>query len=217
VIDQLVDLAIVKTPADLYLLTAERLVDLEHLAEKSAQKLVASLEKSKTTTYPRFLYALGISDVGESTAAALANDFGSIGELMAADDERLQQVPDVGPIVAANVRAFFHEPHNRDVIAKLRAAGVSWPAVDKVARHNLPLAGKTFVITGTLSSMTRDEAKARLQSLGARVANTVSKKTSYVVVGEDAGSKAQRAAEIGVPVLREAPLLALLNEFGVSR
>jgi DNA ligase (NAD+) len=213
-IDQLVDLDIVKTPADLYSLSEEQLAKLEHLGEKSAQKVASALERSKDTTYPRFLYSLGIADVGEATAMALANGFGSLQELMVADEERLQQVPDVGPVVAANIRAFFHERHNLDVIEKLRAAGVHWPDVERTTKDNLPLAGKTFVITGTLASMTRDEAKARLQALGARVASAVSKKTNYVVVGDSAGSKAEYAYELGVPTLQEEPLLAMLNEFG---
>jgi DNA ligase (NAD+) len=212
-VDQLVDLDIVKTPADLYSLTAEQLEKLEHLGEKSAHKLVTALEKSKSTTYPRFLYSLGIADVGEATALALANDFGSLDELLAADDERLQQVPDIGPVVAANIRAFFHERHNLDVIEKLVAAGVQWLTGERRGRRELPLAGKTFVITGTLTGMTRDEAKARLQAMGAKVAGTVSKKTSYVVVGESAGSKAGRAGELGVPTLSEASFLEMLGSF----
>jgi DNA ligase (NAD+) len=209
-VDQLVDLNMVKTPADLYTLTAEQLAELEHLGEKSAQKLVAALNKSKDTTYPRFLYSLGIADVGEATALALANDFGSLDELLAADEERLQEVPDVGPVVAANIRAFFHERHNVEVIEKLLASGVHWPAIERRSKDDLPLAGKTFVITGTLNSMTRDEAKARLQSLGAKVSGAVSKNTSYLVVGESAGSKADRAAELNVPILTEEFLQKLL-------
>ncbi|MEO8465092.1 MAG: NAD-dependent DNA ligase LigA [Gammaproteobacteria bacterium] len=212
VVDQLVDLNIVKTPADLYSVTAEQLADLEHLGEKSAQKLMAALDKSKNTTYARFLYSLGIADVGEATAVALANDFGSLDDLLAADEERLQQVPDVGPIVAANIRAFFHERHNLDVIEKLRASDVHWPVVHGRKKDELPLTGKTFVITGTLSSMTRDEAKARLQSLGAKVAGGVSKNTSFVVVGDNAGTKAQQASELKVPILSEAKLLHFLKK-----
>jgi DNA ligase (NAD+) len=213
-IDQLVDRDLVRTPADLYSLTPDRLIGLEHLAEKSAQKLVSALEKSRDTTYQRFLYALGIADVGEATASALATEFGSLEELVGADEERLQQVPDVGPIVAANIRAFFRERHNLEVIEKLRAAGVRWPAVNRMSRDNLPLAGKTFVITGTLTSMTRDRAKQLLEERGANVGNSVSKKTSYVVVGENPGSKADRAVELEIPVLSEGSLLDLL---GASR
>ncbi len=215
-VDQLVDLNIVKTPADLYSLTAEQLAELEHLGDKSAQKLMAALDKSKDTTYPRFLYSLGIADVGEATASALASDFGSLDELLAADDERLQQVADVGPIVAANIRAFFHEHHNLEVIDKLRAAGVHWPAVERTRKDELRLAGKTFVITGTLTSMTRDEAKARLQALGAKVAGSVSKNTTFVVVGDSAGTKAQKARELDLPTLTETNFLHLLNQSGAE-
>ena len=210
-IDQLVDLNIVKTPADLYSLTAEQLAELEHLGEKSAQKLMAALDKSKNTTYARFLYSLGIADVGEATALALANDIGSLDELLAADEERLQQVPDVGPVVAANIRAFFHEHHNIEVIDKLRAAGVHWPIVDQEAKRGLPLAGKVFVITGALTGMTRDEAKARLQALGAKVAGSVSKKTDVLVVGANAGSKLSDALARGVTTWSETDLSSFLR------
>jgi DNA ligase (NAD+) len=211
-VDQLVDQKLVGTPADLYGLTSEHLSELERLGEKSAQKLISALGDSKQTTYPRFLYALGIADVGEATALALANDFGSLEELIGADEERLQQVPDVGPVVAANIRAFFHERHNVEVIAKLRAAGVHWPVVSRVSKRQQPLSGMTFVITGTLESMTRDQAKARLQALGAKVAGSVSKKTSYVVVGDSAGSKAQQAEELDVAMMSESQFLKLLSE-----
>jgi DNA ligase (NAD+) len=177
---------------------------------------MAALDKSKDTTYPRFLYSLGIADVGEATALALANDFGSLDELLAADEERLQQVPDVGPIVAANIRAFFHERHNLDVIEKLRASGARWPAVERRPKHELPLAGKTFVITGTLTSMTRDDAKARLRALGAKVAGGVSKNTSFVIVGDNAGTKAQQARELHIATLTELNFLSLLNKSGAE-
>jgi DNA ligase (NAD+) len=212
-VDQLIELGLVKTPADLYKLNAEQLSDLEHMGEKSAQNLVAALDKSKTTTYPRFLYALGIADVGEATALALANDFGSLEDLLAADEERLQEVPDVGPVVAANIRAFFHERHNVEVIEELLAAGVRWPAIKRIARSELPLAGKTFVITGTLTGLTRDEAKARLQALGAKVAGSVSKHTTYVIIGENPGTKAGRAQELSVPTLQEPAFIDLLTRY----
>ena len=211
-VDQLIDLGLVKTPADLYRLNVEQLAELEHMGEKSADNLVAALEKSKATTYQRFLYALGIAEVGEATALALANDFGSLEELLAADDERLQEVPDIGPVVAANIRAFFHEKHNVKVIEELRAAGVHWPSTKRAAKSDLPLTGKTFVITGTLASMTRDEAKARLQALGAKVVGSVSRKTSYVIMGDSPGTKAQRARDLDVPILQETGLLALLDK-----
>jgi DNA ligase (NAD+) len=210
-IDQLVDQDIVKTPADLYRLTPEQLVELERLGHKSAQKLVAAIEKSKQTTYARFLYGLGIGNVGEATALALANEFGSLDELLAADEERLQQVPDIGPVVATAIHAFFHERHNIDVINALVAAEIRWPAMAARSRDQ-PLLGKTFVITGTLQTMTRDEAKARLQALGAKVAGSVSKKTSAVVVGTDPGSKLQTAESLNVEIWSEEQLRASLGE-----
>jgi DNA ligase (NAD+) len=154
---------------------------------------------------------LGIGNVGEATALAVATDLGSLEELLAADTERLQQVPDVGPVVAASIHAFFNERHNVDVIEKLVRAGIHWPAIARTPRGDLRLAGQTFVITGTLLTMTRDEAKARLQALGAKVAGSVSKKTTFVVVGENAGSKAQQADELGLTKLTEDELVKLLN------
>jgi DNA ligase (NAD+) len=210
-IDQLVDLDIVKTPADLYRLTEEQLAELERLGEKSAKKLVAAIAKSKQTTYARFLYGLGIGNVGEATAAALASEFGELKELLAADEERLQQVPDVGPVVAAAVHAFFNESHNLEVIEALVAAGIHWPAVPKKSR-DLPLRGKTFVITGTLQTMTREEAKARLQALGAKVAGSVSKKTTALVVGSDPGSKLQTALSLNVETWSEEQLRSSIGE-----
>ena len=210
-IDQLVEQGIVETPADLYELTSAQLASLDRLGEKSSEKLIDALRKSKDTTYARFLYGLGISDVGEATAHALANEFGSLDELLRADEERLQQVPDIGPIVAASIHAFFHEPHNVTVIEKLLSSGLHWPQTPKVERERLPLAGQTFVITGTLQSMSRDEAKARVQTLGGKVAGSVSKKTTYAVIGENAGTKAQRADELSIAKLTEDEFLDLLN------
>jgi DNA ligase (NAD+) len=204
VIDQLVERELVKTPADLYALSADDLASLERMGEKSAEKLIGALEKSKSTTLPRFLYALGISDVGEATALLLANEFGDLEPIMEADVARLEEVPDVGPIVAANIRAFFLEQHNRGVIDKLRLAGVRWSPLAAKPKQDLPLAGKTFVITGTLTSMSREEAKMRLQALGAKVAGSVSKKTFAVIVGIEAGSKAAKAEELGVRTMTEA-------------
>jgi DNA ligase (NAD+) len=209
-VDQLVEQDLVKTPADLYRLTAEQLADLERLGEKSAQKLVAAVEKSRETTYARFLYGLGIANVGEATALALANEFGALEELRAADEERLQQVPDIGPVVATAIHAFFHEPHNLEVIDALLKAGVRWPAAAAKSR-DLPLRGKTFVITGSLQSMTRDEAKARLQALGAKVAGSVSKKTTALVVGADPGSKLQAAEALNVEVWTEEQLRSAIG------
>jgi len=210
-IDQLVDQGLVRTPADLYALKLDHLTELEHLGEKSGHKLLAALEKSKDTTFARFLYGLGISDVGEATALALANEFGTLEPLLDADEERLQQVPDVGPVIASSIRAFFHEPHNLGVIKQLRAAGVHWPTMAVRSKEDLPLSGKTVVITGTLKSMTREEAKARLQALGAKVAGSVSKKTTAVVAGDNPGSKLVTAQALGVEVWSEAKLTAMLG------
>jgi DNA ligase (NAD+) len=211
-VDQLVDQGLVATPADLYRLTAEQLAELERLGEKSAAKLVAAVEKSKETSFARFLYALGIGNVGEATALALANEFGSLDDLLAADEERLQRVPDIGPVVAGSIHAFFHEPHNVAVIKDLLAAGVHWPAASRTGPRELPLRGKTFVITGTLQTMTRDEAKARLQALGAKVAGSVSKNTAALIVGAEPGSKLQTAASLNVETWSEDRLRAELGD-----
>ena len=210
-VEQLVERERVRNPADLFSLDAATLADLERMGSKSAANLVEALERGKTTTLARFLYALGIREVGEATALALAEHFGALESLIAADEECLRQVPDVGPVVAAAVRAFFQESHNRDVIVRLRAAGVRWPETAAKSVGDRPLAGKTVVLTGTLESLSRDQASDRLRALGAKVAGSVSKKTDYVVAGRDAGSKLDRARELGVPVLDEAGLLALLE------
>jgi DNA ligase (NAD+) len=210
-VDQLVERGMVQTVADLYRLGGPELAGLDRMGEKSAENLVAAVDRSRETTLARFLFALGIREVGEATARALAAHFGGLDALMDADEETLQAVPDVGPVVARQVASFFRQPHNREVIAGLRAAGVRWP--EAVARRGgTPLAGKTFVLTGALSSMTRDEAKERLQALGARVSASVSKKTSYLVVGAEPGSKLVEAERLGVAILDEAALLALLGE-----
>ncbi|MBK9130559.1 MAG: NAD-dependent DNA ligase LigA [Gammaproteobacteria bacterium] len=212
-IDQLVERGLVESPADLYGLTQEQLAALDRMAEKSAANLHAAIEHSKQTTLARFLYALGIPEVGEATAQQLADEFGDLNAVMAANEERLQQVPDVGPIVAGHIAGFFREPHNLEVIERLRASGVRWPAPERapVAR---PLVGQTFVLTGTLASMTRDEAKERLQRLGAKVAGSVSARTHCVVAGAEAGSKLVKAQELGVPVLDEAQFIELLRAQG---
>lgn len=212
IIDQLVERDVVKTSADLYELTVEQLVHFERMGEKSAQKLVAAIEKSKQTSFGRFLYALGIGNVGEATATALANAFGSLDELLEADEERLQQVPDVGPVVAAAIHSFFHERHNRAVIDALRGVGVRWPAPAPRKASGQPLAGQTFVITGTLQSMTRDDAKTRLQALGAKVSGSVSKKTSALIAGTDPGSKLQAAQSLDVEIWNEDKLRSILGE-----
>jgi len=210
-VEQLVERELVRNPADLFSLDAAALADLERMGAKSATNLVEALERGKTTTLARFLYAIGIREVGEATALVLADHFGALDALMAADEDRLQQVPDIGPVAAAAICAFFQEPHNRDIIARLQAAGVCWPeATTKPASKRL-LAGKTFVLTGTLESLSRDQATAKLRALGAKVAGSVSKKTDYVVAGRDAGSKLDKARELGITVLDEAGLLALLE------
>jgi DNA ligase (NAD+) len=210
-VEQLVERDLVRNPADLYGLDAATLAGLERMGAKSAAKLGEALERSKTTTLARFLYALGIREVGEATALALAGHFGALEALMTADEGRLQQVPDIGPVVAAAIRAFFQEPHNQQVIARLRAAGVHWPETEVERAVERPLAGKIFVLTGTLESLTRDEASDRLRALGARVSGSVSKKTDYVVAGREAGSKLDKARELGLTVLDEAELRALLE------
>ncbi|RTL55641.1 MAG: NAD-dependent DNA ligase LigA [Rhodocyclaceae bacterium] len=210
-VDQLVDAELLHTAADLYHLTLEQVANLERMAEKSAQNLLDAIEKSKQTTLPRFIYALGIRNVGEATAKDLARHFGNLDALMAASEEQLQQVPDVGPVVAASLAHFFAQPHNRDVIAALRKAGVSWAEGEASAAVSSALAGKTFVLTGTLPSLSRDEAKDLIEAKGGKVAGSVSKKTHYVVAGEEAGSKLEKALALGVPVIDESQLKALLE------
>jgi len=210
IIDQLVERGMVHSPADLYRLGQEELAALDRMAEKSAANLVAAIERSRRTTLPRLVYALGIRDVGEATALALASWFGDLDPLMAADPETLMEVPDVGPVVAGHIRAFFDEPHNREVIAKLRERGVRWEpiAVSRPQPGERPLEGRTVVITGTLSAP-RDEIRARLQALGAKVTGSVSARTDYLLAGGEAGSKLARARELGVEVVGEDWLASL--------
>jgi DNA ligase (NAD+) len=210
-VEQLVDKQIVLTPADLYFLHREVLANLERMGEKSADNLLQAIDKSKHTTLARFIYALGIRNVGEATAKDLARHFGSLDRLLAADADQLQEVPDIGPVVAQSIVAFFGEPHNREVIAELRKHGVHWPEHAGDSGTAKPLSGRTYVLTGTLSAMSRDEAKEKLEALGARVAGSVSKKTDCVVAGAEAGSKLARAQELGVPVLDEAGFIELLK------
>jgi DNA ligase (NAD+) len=210
-VEQLVDRDLVRSPADLYALGAGTLAGLERMAAKSAANLVEALERSKTTTLARFLYALGIREVGVATANVLATHFGTLEALMAADEGQLQQAPDVGPVVAAAIHAFFQEPHNQQVIARLQAAGVCWPDSIGNQLDRQQLAGLTFVLTGTLESLSRDEAADQLRALGAKVSSTVSKKTHYLVVGRDAGSKLDKARKMGVAVLNEAELRVFLG------
>jgi DNA ligase (NAD+) len=209
-IDQLVDSGRVKTPADIFRLTAEELAGLERMAEKSAQNVIAAIDRSRTTTLARFIYALGIRHVGEATARDLAAHFGALDSLLAASEEALLEVRDVGPVLAESIRDFLAEPHNREVIAALRAAGVRFPEGPPRRAAAGPLAGKTFVLTGTLPSLSRDEAKALLEAAGASVAGSVSKKTDYVVAGADAGGKLDKARTLGVAIIDEAQMRALL-------
>ncbi len=211
-VEQLVDAGLVRTPADIYKLGLAKLAALERMADKSASNVVAAIEKSKETTLPRFVYALGIRNVGEVTAKDLARHFGTLDALMDAGIEALQEAPDVGPIVAESIAGFMRERHNREVIEQLRAAGVRWTegAPPKAATSG-PFVGKIIVITGTLGAMTRDEAKERIEALGGKVAGSVSKKTDYLIAGAEAGSKLDKARELGVTVVNEARFLELLG------
>ncbi|MCG2577880.1 NAD-dependent DNA ligase LigA [Dechloromonas sp. XY25] len=211
-VDQLVEAGLVHTPADLYQLTVEQLANLERMGEKSAQNLVAAIAHSRQTTMARFIFALGIRNVGEATARDLAKHFGGLDALLAADVAALQLVPDVGPIVAQSIAAFFAEAHNREVIDGLRQAGVTWEEGLPEQAGPQVLAGKTLVLTGTLPTLKRDEAKAMIEAAGGKVAGSVSKKTDFVVAGEEAGSKLEKAQELGVTVIDEAGLMKLLEK-----
>jgi DNA ligase (NAD+) len=213
IIEQLVEQDLVKSPADLYTLTLEQLSELERMGEKSAAKLVQAIGKSRDTTLPRFLFALGIRDVGEATALALAQHFGKLDKLLTASADEIQQVQDVGPVVAAHVAAFFASADHRKVIARLQEEGVTWPDVARPSVAGQPFAGMTFVITGTLESMSREEAQEALIALGAKVSGSVSRKTRYLVAGADPGSKLKKANELGVEVLDEAKFVELLEPF----
>ncbi len=214
-VDQLVGRAVIETPADLYQdkVNVAALTELDRMAEKSAENVLGAIDRSRKTTFARFIYALGIRNVGEATAADVARHFGSLDRLAQASEEELQQVQDVGPVVAMSIRRFFTEPHNLEVIKQLRAGGVRWeegpPAPGKKAGA---LAGKTFVLTGTLPSMTREEAQEQIESRGGKVAGSVSKKTDFVVAGEEAGSKLEKAQQLGVAVIDEAGLRKMLKE-----
>ncbi|MBX3705245.1 MAG: NAD-dependent DNA ligase LigA [Pseudomonadales bacterium] len=214
-IEQLVDRGLVREPADLFRLRAETLAELDRMGAKSAARLVAALERSRTTTFARFIYALGIREVGEATAQALAQHFGTLDALRAATPEQLEQVPDVGPVVAGQVSGYFQDPERQRAIDDLLAVGVIWPAAEATSAGG-PLAGETWVLTGTLEAMPRDDARARLRQLGAKVADSVSRNTTRVVAGPGAGSKLERARALGVPVLDEAELLALFAAHGLT-
>lgn len=209
-VDQLVDAQIVRNLPDLYRLGLTALAGLDRMAEKSAQNLLAALEKSKQTTLPRFLFGLGIRHVGEATAKELARHFGTLDALMDASLEQLLQVNDVGPVVAQSVRTFFDQQHNREVVEQLRACGVHWPESQPDAAGPQPLAGLTFVITGTLPTLGRDDAKALIEAAGGKVSGSVSKKTSYLLAGDAAGSKLDKARELGVAVIDEDTFKGLL-------
>ena len=215
-VDQLVDASLIRTLPELYKLGPAQLGELARMGEKSAQNLVNGLQASKHTTLARFLYGLGIRHIGETTAKDLAKHFGKLDRLIAASVEQLLEVGDVGPIVAESVRTFFDQPHNLEIIEQLRAVGIHWPETEGAATDAgaKPLAGKTFVLTGTLPTLTRDDAKERIEAAGGKVSGSVSKKTHFVVAGEEAGSKLEKARELGVALLDETGLLALLADAG---
>ncbi|SCX18350.1 DNA ligase (NAD+) [Nitrosomonas eutropha] len=219
-IDQLIDRELVHTPADLYKLNIDTLAGLERMAEKSARNLVTAIEHSKKTTLPRFIYALGIRHVGEATAKALANQASDLDQLMTLDIEQLQQIPDVGPIVAQSIIDFFSEAHNREVIRQLLDSGLQWEipnhGVQQSEQTNSAVSGKTFVLTGTLPTMTRDQAKIKIEQQGGKVTGSVSSATSYVVAGSDPGSKYAKAIELGISVLDEDQLLSLLQNISTG-
>ena len=211
-IEQLVAAGKLKTPADIFQLSKDELGGMERMGEKSADKVIRSIGASKTTTLARFLYALGIREVGEATAASIAAHYGRLANVMAATDEDLQSIADIGPVVAARIKAFFGEQHNLDVIARLQEDGVYWPESDPVLRaENGPLSGKRFVITGTLPTLTRDEARDLVQSAGGKVSGSVSSKTDYLIAGEKAGSKLTKAENLNISVLDEAALRSLIS------
>jgi len=209
-VEQLVDCDWIKTPADLFSLQAEQLATLERMGEKSAQKLSSAIENAKHTTLPRFLYALGIRDVGEATALALAQNFPGLADLRRASEEEIQRVPDVGPVVAKQVAAYFRDADNAAVVDRLLASGISWPQPGPVSAGSAQR-DKTFVLTGTLNSLTREEATEAIVQRGGKVSSSVSKKTHYVVAGAEAGSKLKKAEQLGVPILDEAAFLKLLK------
>jgi DNA ligase (NAD+) len=211
-IDQLVDQGLVSNSADLFSLSKDQLVALERMGQKSADNLLAALAVAKQTTLPRMIYALGIREVGEATAAGLARHFGDMESLLAADLDALEQVPDVGPVVAQSVLEFFAQPEHREVVSALQRLGVNWPTIEVIAPESLALAGQIWVLTGTLESMPRGTAKQHLIDLGAKVAGSVSAKTTVVVAGPGAGSKLEKAQSLGLQILSENDLLALLNQ-----
>lgn len=215
-IEQLVDQGLIRSSADLFVLSKGDLLPLDRMGDKSADNLLAAISHSKSTTFPRFLFALGIRGVGEATALALARHFGRLEPLLAADEEALMRVPDIGPVVAESIATFFRQPHNIEIIQRLLEVGVVWPDIEADAEREQPLAGQTWVLTGSLATLGREQAKEKLMLLGAKVAGSVSKKTSCVVAGEAAGSKLTEAEKLGIPVLNEDALLALLASHGLQ-
>lgn len=211
-VDQLVDAGLVRNPADLYRLDLSTLAGLDRMAEKSARNVLDAIEASKKTSLARFVYALGIRNVGESTAKELARHFGSLDRLMAADLDGLTRVADIGPVVAESILQFMGEPHNREVVEQLRTAGVGWPEGEGAGPAGGALAGRTFVLTGALPTMSREEAKEKIESQGGKVSGSVSKKTDFVVAGADAGSKYDKALELGIRILDQDGLLQLLGQ-----
>jgi DNA ligase (NAD+) len=209
IVDQMVDLNLVRTPADLYRLGFAALVNMERMGEKSADNLLQSIAQSKKTTLARFIFGLGIRHVGESTAKDLAKHFGGIRALMDAPMDELLMVNDVGPVVADSIVSFMSEPHNREVIEQLLVSGIEFQNEERIT--TVDLSGKTFVLTGTLPTLSRDQAKEMLEAAGAKVAGSVSQKTSFVVAGSEAGSKLDKATELGIPILDEVALLKLLG------
>lgn len=214
-IEQLVDRNIIQHAADLYSLSLDTLAGLERMADKSAHNIIDALSKSKSTTFSRFLYALGIREVGEATAKQLAFHFGDVNSLLTATEADLQAIQDIGPVVAKHIVTFFSEKHNRCVIDQLLAAGIHWEKIKK-SNNDLPLVGKTFVLTGTLKNLSRDEAKEKLEQLGAKVTGSVSTKTHYVVVGEDPGSKLDKARELNIQIMDEDEFLRFLKGYTVE-
>jgi len=208
----LVDQGVIFSVADLYELKTEQLTGLERLADKSAANLVAAIDASKQTSLAKFLYSLGIREVGEATGQTLANNFGSLEAVIAADLEQLLEVDDIGPVVAKHIVDFFRNPDNLSIIQALREAGVSWPDIDQNAQASQPLKGQTWVLTGGMEIMSRAEAKDRLQAMGAKVAGSVSAKTAQVVAGPGAGSKLSKAQSLDIPVMDEAEFIAFLAE-----
>ena len=212
-VDQLVDAGLINDIAGLYTLKVEKLAGLERMAEKSAENLIEALESSKSTSLAKFIYSLGIRGVGETTALNLASHFGTLESVEKANTEELLEVPDIGPVVAANIVAFFHQAHNLDVIKKLQKANVNWPDVEVIDKQTLPMAGKIVVLTGTLTELNRNDAKEKLQQLGAKVSGSVSKKTNLVVAGVAAGTKLEKAEALGINVINEKAFIRLLKDY----